>query len=324
LLSGGRCRTFTFRQQSRGSGRLLNAVIGGEVVDVFDESDHATCADLALIGGHNRRVCLGDGLRGIENCIADESFVCELRLAVGERELRTVDIGEVRTTGVRASVVACGTAKAGEQALSVLRERCAARGTGEPVLVVVGSHDDDITDHVRVVSAAVLGAEQVIRAGCCGLKPNGGVATRNGLTLYAEGGNRETVEDVLGNKGELNSATCRNVERINFVLTTGVLCLPHPLLADDIDIHSVGGRSVDAEVDERAPDKHDEEEAERNDSPGGLAHGGALDLYGNRVVLLPVHDGESSDEQDDDGQTDKADQHHEEEQSIRLRSDLGG
>src|SRR6185312_9401583 len=110
-------------------------------------------------------------------------------------------------------------------------------------------------------------AEDVIGAWRRRLKPYGRVAAWDHLALDAEVRHREAVEHVLGDHGQLDGHAGRYMQRIDFMLSAGMLRLPHPLLADDVDVHGIGRRVVDAEVEQRAPHKADQEDAERDDGP---------------------------------------------------------
>jgi len=127
------------------------------------------------------------------------------------------------------------------------------------------------------------------------------------------------VKHVLRDQRELNGAPRGNVQRVNLVLAARMLGLPHPLLAHHVNVHGVGRRRVHAEVKQRTPYEHDQEQAQRNDCPGRLEQRGALDLHRHRVALFPVKDGEARDQQDHERETDQAHQHHEEDQRVHLR-----
>src|ERR1035441_9694664 len=229
------------------------------MLDVLDQCNYALFADLPLVSGHDGRVSLGNVLRRVQDGLAQVGVVGGDGLAAGECELGAVDIGQAWAARVGPDVVAGVAAKAGEEALAILGERVAAGGTGQPLLEVVWREHHDVTDHLRVVSAAVLGAKEVIGAGRGGFKPDSRVSARNGFTLDAECGDREAVKHVLRDEGQLDWLAGGHMQGVDFVLTAGMLGLPHPLLANDVDVHGVGRRSVDAEVEERAPHKHDEE-----------------------------------------------------------------
>ncbi len=130
------------------------------------------------------------------------------------------------------------------------------------------------------------------------------------------------MKHVLRDQRELDRLVDRNVQRVDLVLAARMLGLPHPLLADDVDIHRVGRRRVHAEVDERAPDKHHQEESQRDDRPCRFQQRRAFDLHGHGVALLAVENREAGHEQNHDRQTDEADQDDEEIQRVHLRRNL--
>src|SRR5579875_1949687 len=148
----------------------------------------------------------------------------------------------------------------------------------------------------------------MIRPRLCGFKPDGSVTAWNDLTFDAEGRNGKAVKDVLRDHGELHRTVDGYVQRINLMLATRVFGLPHPLLANDVDVHGVGGRVIDAEVQERTPYECNQEEAQRDDGPGGFQQSVALNLYGLRMPFLAVKDGEADDHGDHNASPDKRDQ----------------
>ena len=52
---------------------------------------------------------------------------------------------------------------------------------------------------------------------------------------------------VLRDHGQLHLAVDGDVQGIDLMLTPGMLGLPHPLLAHDVNVHGIGGRVIDAE-----------------------------------------------------------------------------
>src|ERR1035441_3126234 len=122
------------------------------------------------------------------------------------------------------------TTQAGKKPLSILRQRRAAGGFGQPLSVVLGSKHHNIANHLRVIRSAVLRAEQVIGARRCSLKPYSGIAAGNRLPLHAEGGNGETVKNILRNQGYLNRLAHRYMQRVDLMLASRMFYLPHPLL----------------------------------------------------------------------------------------------
>ena len=96
-------------------------------------------------------------------------------------------------------------------------------------------HDDDLADHAGVVGAAVLRAEQVIGARPRRLEPDGGVAAGQDVHVDAEVRHEKAVDHVLGGQQQLERPADRDVQFVDLALPFGVLDLPHPLLADDVD-----------------------------------------------------------------------------------------
>ena len=105
-----------------------------------------------------------------------------------------------------------------------------------------------------------------------------------------------------------------DVQGVDLMLTARMLGLPHPLLADDVDVHRVRGRGVDAEVEQRTPNERDQEDGERDDRPGGFEQGGALDLGGDRVLRPAVADGEAEDQRADQS---KAGEGHTQQKEVK-------
>ena len=73
-----------------------------------------------------------------------------------------------------------------------------------------------------------------------------------------------TSSDVMR---ELHGAAQRDVQFVDLALPFHVLELPHPLLADDVDLERIVGRTALEEEDAGAPGEHDHGEAEGNHRP---------------------------------------------------------
>ena len=93
-----------------------------------------------------------------------------------------------------------------EEPFAVLCQRHSAGRAGEPLLVVVGTEDDDVANHRGVIGTAILSAEEVVGSGCGGLEPDRSIAARNGFALHAKCGDRKAVKHVLRNQSQLNGA----------------------------------------------------------------------------------------------------------------------
>ena len=72
-------------------------------------------------------------------------------------------------------------------------------------------HHDHLADHLGVIGAAVLRAEQVIRARLGRLEPDRGVAARDYVHLRAECGNIKGVQHVLRNQRHAHGFADGNV-----------------------------------------------------------------------------------------------------------------
>jgi hypothetical protein len=86
--------------------------------------------------------------------------------------------------------------------------------------------------------------------------------------LDSEGRHVEIMNDILRGEGEDNVAVDRDVELINFALASGMLDLPHPLFANDVNGQSVLGWAEHFVIDVPRPDKESDEDDEWNNNPG--------------------------------------------------------
>jgi len=73
----------------------------------------------------------------------------------------------------------------------------------------------------------------------------------------------------LRDKRQLNRLAYGDVQRVDLVLASGCSASTSTA-ADDVDVHGVGGRRVDAEIKQRPPYEHDEKEAQGDDGPCGF------------------------------------------------------
>jgi hypothetical protein len=76
----------------------------------------------------------------------------------------------------------------------------------------------------------------VVFAGFGSLKPHCSVLAGHGILLHAEGWDVKAVNYVLGSDGDLDRASDGNVEFVDLSAAVRMLRLPHPLLADDVNI----------------------------------------------------------------------------------------
>src|SRR3989442_15697086 len=112
-----------------------------------------------------------------------------------------------------------------------------------------------------MIHAAVFGAEKVITSRFGRFEPFGRVFTRHHVSLDARGGHGHVVNHILGGHDQFDLLTNWNMQLIDFALTSRMLKLPHPLLADNINFQSVLWWTILGEVNLRSPS----EDAHRND-----------------------------------------------------------
>ena len=258
-------------------------------------------------------------LRRIQNRVAQVGIVHQHLRSARQLQLRSIHPSKIWPAGRRAAGVARVAAHARKQPLAILRQRHAAGRLLRPLLVVVRRQRGYLADHHRVVRPAVLRAEDMIRSRSRRVEPDRRIASRNYLTLHAEVGDGEAVKHILRDHRQLHRPANRHMQRIDLMLSTRMLRLPHPLLADDIDVHRVGRRIVDPEVQQRAPDKDDQEQRQRNNRPGRLEQRRAFHLDGDRVLLLAIPNREAEDENSHQRQADHREQQQEEVERVSVR-----
>ena len=213
--------------------------------------------------------------------------------------LAAEEAGEVGGAGQRVGPVAGIACEALEELEAALcrRRRDAA---GEPLLERRRLHDDDRADHPRVERPAVLGAEEMVRPRHRRLEPGLGVAAGQRVLLHAERRHVEAVDHVLRRQQHLHRPRDRHVQLVDLPLAAQMLELPHPLLADAVELERVGRRRVREEEHVRAPDVREEKDDERDDAPGDLEPVRAVDLRRTLVAGTPaVADREVEDQRRD-------------------------
>src|SRR6185437_3386570 len=152
----------------------------------------------------------------------------------------------------------------------------------EPSRIIRPRHDDNLSCHRRMLKAAKLGALEPEDAGLLGLEPDRLERTGNDVVLDPEGWNEEAVNDVLRRHHQPDDLVDWNMQCVDLTLTARMLHLPHPLLADDIDLLVGRRRLEEPGVDLRTPDKENEKHAERGDRPGYFEMPGLFDPIGPR------------------------------------------
>ena len=106
----------------------------------------------------------------------------------------------------------------------------------EPGLVLGRLHDDDlpIMPECSVPQYSAQKRWYVARLGR--LEPQRSCSGREHVLLDAEGRHVEAVDHVLGGHRQLDRPADRHVQLVDLALALEVLHLPHPLLADDVDL----------------------------------------------------------------------------------------
>src|ERR1700745_3225667 len=84
--------------------------------------------------------------------------------------------------------------------------------SAHPGFVLRGLHHFDGADHSRVLSTAVLRAEQVIASRLCRAEPCDRVTAGYNILLDAEFGNEEAVYDILRGQDQLDVTADWNME----------------------------------------------------------------------------------------------------------------
>src|SRR5665213_4034417 len=161
----------------------------------------------------------------------------------------------------------------GKKPFAILGQRSAARVSSRPFPVVRRCHHIDPADHSRMFRAAILGAEKVVFPWGGGFKIYRGVAPWNGFTLHAEGGNGKAMENILRDQRHFDRDSRRNMQSVDLMLAAWVLRLPHPLLADYIDVHGIRRGVVDAEIEQRPPDEKYQKNSQRYQRPSCFQKG---------------------------------------------------
>ena len=105
------------------------------------------------------------------------------------------------------------------------------------------------------------------------------------------------------------------MQLINLALSLDVLELPHPLLAHSIHFHGIGGWAAEAEVNHRAPGKHEHGDQKWDYSPSEFEQCGAVDLLRFRMGVAAVADGKK-DKSAEDYRAEKHEVRHQEKVKI--------
>src|SRR5581483_466770 len=199
------------------------------------------------------------------------------RLPVGERRVPR----DLRAVGALAERPVALRAGARER---LLPDRCAAGPVrGEEAAELLGGDDDDVRPHRRVVEAAELGALAWVGAEPVGLEPRRVHAPGNRVDLSAETRDPPAVGDVGRRHLEPHDAPGRDDHRVDRELAVRVAELPVELVRLHLDRQllagSRGGHVLDPGelVEDEGGDRG--EDQDRDDRPGDLEPGRAVDLH---------------------------------------------
>src|SRR5579884_339974 len=94
---------------------------------------------------------------------------------------------------------------------------------------------------------------------------------------------------------------------VDLTLSFRVLKLPHPLLADDVNIECVVRDRIFLEINFRSPCEHEERDNERDDRPGTFKHHGTGNgpRYFVRVAPAVLYKKEKNGREDQDAEKDR-------------------
>src|SRR5580704_11343189 len=217
-------------------------------------------------------------------------------------------------------------------AASKLREQFFAGGNGIEVAGFAGKPrgvvrrilNGNPTAHYGVVGAAILRAKEMILANFGGPEPQRVVTPGYNVHFRAEGGHVEIVDDIFAAHDELDVPIDRNMQLINFLAAVGLLQSPHPLLADDIDVQGVSGRSAEIDIDERAPGKNDHGDRGGDQGPADFQEQIAMHVVANftrslAAVLVHREDAKCRHQHDEK----ETGQNDEEKQRVDIAGETG-
>src|SRR5438105_10028911 len=108
------------------------------------------------------------------------------------------------------------------------------------------------------------------------------------------------------------------MQLIDLAMALGMLDFPHPLLADDINFHRVGGGTGLINEDSSGPEKHDHRNAERNDRPDDFEGEIVRGFRGRRFGPAAILQREINDEHENQERKKSTDNEHEEIETIDL------
>src|SRR5262245_13097191 len=118
-----------------------------------------------------------------------------------------------------------------------------------------------------MLTAAIHDTEEMIGPYLVRVEPSRSIRSRHHISCEAKWRKVRALAALCRRHGQRDSPVQGKMKFINFALTSGMLQLPHPLFADDINLHGIVRRARDREVDTRPPDKHYHHQNERDRRP---------------------------------------------------------
>src|SRR5574341_2675929 len=94
-----------------------------------------------------------------------------------------------------------------------------------------------------MLGATIFRAEKMITSRLGRFEPHGRVAARHHVLFHAKRRNVKTMNDVFSGHHQLDRATGREVQLVDLPLARGMLNVPHPLFADDINFQRICRKS---------------------------------------------------------------------------------
>ncbi len=158
-----------------------------------------------------------------------------------------------------------------------------------------------------MIHAAVLGAEEMVTPGLRRFEPFGGVAAGHDVGFNPKCRNKDVMNYILRSHDQFDLAADGYVQFVDLTLTGGMLKLPHPLFADNVDFNRVLRRPVLVKINFRSPKKDTHRNQQRNYRPERFqlhrAFDGARNFEG---IAAPVfHDKENDDERNQQREKDR-------------------
>ena len=270
-------------------------------LDVFDQREQLLLGDEPLKRRHDGLEAGRNFRRRLQNRLAQIVFIgCHGR-AVVQLHRVAEHVVEHGSPAAGVGAMARVARQIAEQLLPGRGQRPLGGAAAQPCLIRGRFHDHHLADHVRVIGSAILRAKDLIGARRGRLEPDLHVAPRNHVGFHAHRGNRKVMDDVFRRHDQLHRPADRHVQLIDFPLAGEVLHLPHPLLADDVDVQRLLRSIRHDEVDLGAPEEDDHRDHERHDRPRELEQQSAVHLRADLVGMPAAEaDGETHDQASDE------------------------